>query len=114
MSVNKVILIGNVGRDPEVKYFEKDRAVANVTLATSERVAGANGETTELTEWHRLVFWGAQAQYVEKYVRKGSKLFVEGGLRTRTWDDKNGIKRYTTEIWVDKLEILASPAAQQQ
>ena len=109
MSVNKVILLGNVGRDPDVKYFEKDRPVANVSLATTERHATAGGEMGEFTEWHRLVFWGAQAQYVEKYVRKGTKLYVEGSLRTRTWEDKNTIKHTVTEIYVEKLEILGSP-----
>ncbi len=102
MSVNKVILLGNVGRDPEVRYPQKDMAVASFSLATNER--GANG--SERTEWHNLVMIGKQAELAEKYVRKGTKLYVEGKLRTRVWEDKFQVKRYVTEIYVDNFELL--------
>ena len=95
MSVNKVILIGNVGREPNVKYFDRDQAVASLTLATTERgYQLQNGtQVPDRTEWHNLVFWGGLAKTVEKYVHKGDKLYVEGSIRSRSYDDKNGITR---------------------
>lgn len=112
MSVNKVILIGNVGADPEVRYFESGNAVANVRLATTDRAYTLQNGTQvpERTEWHNLVFRGKQAQVVESYVHKGDKLFVEGKLRTRSYTDKNGATRYVTEIMVDAMEMLTPKA----
>ena len=106
--MNKAILIGNVGRDPNVKYFEGGRAVAQVTLATTERgYTLQNGtQVPDRTEWHNLVFRNGLAQTVEKYVHKGDKLYVEGKIFTRNYDDQSGIKRYVTEIYVDEMEML--------
>lgn len=108
MSVNKVILIGNVGKDPEVRYFENDRAVANFTLATTERgfTTSSGQQIPERTEWHNVVVWGGLAKVVESYVKKGTQIYIEGKLRTRSWDDKDGVKRYTTEVNVDNLQLL--------
>lgn len=110
MSVNKVILIGNVGKDPEIRYVEKDVAVANFTLATTERgYTSASGQTIpERTEWHNIVAWRGLAKVTEGYIRKGTPIYVEGKLRTRTWvDEKNGgVTRYTTEIFADNIELL--------
>ncbi len=108
MSVNKVILLGNVGKDPEIKYFDNDRAVANFSMATTERgYRTANGiDVPEKTEWHNVSCWGGLAKVVEQYAKKGDPLYIEGKIRTRSYDDKNGIKRYITEISVDNLEML--------
>ena len=100
--VNKVILIGNLGQDPDVKYMPSGDAVANVSIATSESWKDKNtGEKQERTEWHRVVFFGKVAEVVQKYLHKGSKVYVEGKLKTRKWQDKEGQDRYTTEIVVD-------------
>lgn len=107
MSVNKVILLGNVGKDPDVRYPQQGQCVASFTLATSERYSTANGPA-ERTEWHNIVVWGKQAEIVEKYVRKGTKLYIEGKLRTRQWEDRNAIKRYVTEVYADTFELLGS------
>ncbi|MBO7602149.1 MAG: single-stranded DNA-binding protein [Bacteroidaceae bacterium] len=106
--MNKAILIGNVGRDPNVRYFEGGRAVAQVTLATTERGYTLQNGTVvpDRTEWHNLVFRNGLAQTVEKYVHKGDKLYVEGKIFTRTYDDQSGIKRYVTEVYVDEMEML--------
>lgn len=108
MSVNKVILVGNVGKDPEVRHFENDGAVANFPLATSERgYTTRNGqEIPERTEWHNIVVWRGLAKVVESYVKKGTQVYIEGKLRTRSYDDKDGVKRYTTEIYADSLQLL--------
>jgi single-strand DNA-binding protein len=113
MSLNKVMLIGNVGKDPEVRYLESNpqnpsanAKVASFPLATSERYRDRNGEVRENTEWHNLVLWRNNADVAEKYIRKGSQIFVEGRLRTRQWTDQTGNKRYTTEIVVDTLQLL--------
>ncbi len=104
--VNKVILIGNLGADPEVRHLQNDVTVANFNLATSETYKDRQtGERREVTEWHRVVVWRGLAEVVEKYVRKGSKVYVEGKLRTRKWE-KDGIERYTTEIMADNLTML--------
>ncbi len=103
MSVNKVILLGYVGADPEVRYPEKDRPIAYVSLATNE-VRGTS--RTELTEWHALVFGGQNASMVERYVRKGTQIYVEGYLRSREYEDRMKIVRRRTEIIVEKFEIL--------
>lgn len=110
MSVNKVILIGNVGRDPEMRYPEKDHPVAFLTLATNERLPNSE---TEITEWHILVMTGRNAEYAERYIRKGTKLYIEGKLRTRTWQDSNAIKRNITEIIVERFDILSRAMPQQ-
>ena len=111
--MNKAILIGNVGADPEVRYFEGGRAVAQGRLATTERgYTLQNGtQVPERTEWHRVVMRNALAEVVEKYVHKGDKLYVEGKIFTRTYDDQTGVKRYVTEIYADNMEML-SPKAQ--
>lgn len=108
MAINKVILIGNVGKDPDVRYLDNGVAVANFPLATSERgYTLANGtQVPERTEWHNLVLWRGLAEVAEKYVNKGDKLYIEGKIRTRSYDDQSGVKRYITEIFVDNLEML--------
>lgn len=113
MSVNKVILIGNVGQDPEIRYIET-RPVASFMLATTERAYtnAAGVQIPERTEWHRIVMWDRAAETAEKYIRKGTKLYIEGRLRTRVWEDRNTIKRSVTEIYVDNFDILSRPSAQ--
>lgn len=108
MSVNKVILVGNVGKDPDVKYLDRNMAVANFTLATTERgYKTANGtEVPDRTEWHNIVMWNRLAETAEKYIKKGSQLYIEGKIRTRQWEDKDGNKRYTTEIYADTMQLL--------
>ena len=108
MSINKVILIGNVGRDPEIRYTAPGQAVASFSLATTERgYTAANGtQVPDRTEWHSIVMWGKNAEIAERYIRKGSQLYIEGKLRTRTWEDKNQIKRQVTEIYVDTFDFL--------
>ena len=108
--MNKVILLGNVGRDPHMRMVDSSQ-VAEFPLATSERRSTRKADGTvvdlpELTEWHNIVMWGRAADFAEKYKRKGSKLLVEGKLRTRSWEDHNAIKRYITEIYVDSFELL--------
>jgi single-strand DNA-binding protein len=108
MSVNKVILLGNVGKDPDVKYFDNERAVATFSLATTERgYTLQNGtQVPDRTDWHNIVVSNRLAQVVDKYVHKGDKLYIEGKLRTRSYNDKSGAQRYITEIYVDNLEML--------
>lgn len=107
MSVNKVILLGNVGRDPEIRYLEKDVAVANFSLATTDRaITLKNGtQVPERTEWHNIVAWRGLATIAEKYIKKGTPVYVEGKLQTRTYE-KDGIKRYVTEIYAESIELL--------
>ena len=109
MSVNKVILIGNVGKDPEVRYLDSGVAVATFPLATSDRAYTlANGtQVPERTEWHNIVLWRGLAETAEKYVHKGDKLYIEGKIRTRSYDDQAGVKRYVTEIFADNMEMLS-------
>lgn len=107
------MLIGNVGKDPEVRYLDGQNGnskVASFTLATTERYRDRNGETRELTEWHNIVAWRATADVVEKYVRKGTQVYIEGRIRTRSWDDQNGNRRYTTEIMADNMQLLGKRA----
>lgn len=113
--MNKVMLIGNVGKEPEIKYVDAGVCVASVVLATTERgYKLQNGtEVPERTEWHNIVLWRGLAEIVEKYVHKGDKLFIEGQIHTRNYEDRNGIRRYVTEIWAESLEML-SPKAQTQ
>lgn len=106
--VNKVILVGNLGQDPDVRYMPNGNAVANVSLATSDSWKDKNtGEQQERTEWHRVVFFNRLAEIVEQYVKKGSKLYVEGRLQTRSWE-QDGVKRYTTEIVASEMQMLDS------
>jgi single-strand DNA-binding protein len=105
-SVNKVILIGNLGRDPEMRYLPSGDAVANFSIATTERWKDKNGEMQEQTEWHRIAFFGRQAEVCGEYLRKGSSVYVEGRLQTRKWTDKDGNERYTTEIRGDRMQML--------
>lgn len=105
--VNKVILIGNLGRDPEIRAMESGRKVANFSIATTEVYKDKNGERQEKTEWHNIVFWSPLADIVEKYVKKGSKLYIEGRLRTRTYE-QDGIKKYITEIEGQTMTMLDS------
>ena len=106
MSINKVILVGNVGKDPEVRYLENGVAVANFPFATSETYRNKSGEKVTTTEWHNIVLWRGLAEVAEKYVKKGSQLYLEGRIKTRAWDDKEGNKRYTTEIVGDNMQML--------
>lgn len=113
MSLNKVMLIGNVGNDPEVRYLENNPQnpgnnvkVATVRLATTERYRDRNGEPRENTEWHTVVLWRNNADVAEKFIHKGSQIYVEGKLRTRQWTDQTGNKRYTTEVVADTLQLL--------
>ncbi len=106
MSVNKVILIGNVGKDPEVRHLENNVTVTRFTLATSESYKKATGEVVKTTEWHNIVLWRGLAQVAEKYVKKGSQIYIEGKIRSRSYDDKDGNKRYITEIQGDNLTLL--------
>lgn len=103
MSVNKAILLGYVGADPKMTYPEKDAVIAQLRLATNERVAGSQ---MERTEWHTIVLSGRNAQIAERYIRKGSQIYVEGKIRTRVWEDKTGIRRNITEIYADTVELL--------
>ncbi len=109
-SVNKVILIGNLGKDPEVRHLENGAVVANFSIATSESYTDKNtDQKVTNTEWHDIVVWRGLASVVEKYVRKGQKVYIEGKLRKRSWQDKDGITRYTTEILANELNILTRP-----
>ena len=118
--VNKVIIIGNLGQDPEVKYMPNGNAVANITVATSESWKDKNtGENVSKTEWHRVVFFRRLAEIVGEYLKKGSKIYIEGKLQTRKWQDKQGADHYTTEIIANEMQMLDSrgndsaPAQQQ-
>lgn len=106
-SVNKVIVVGNLGRDPEVRTFPSGDRVANVTVATTDKWKDKqSGEMREATEWHRIVFNGRLAEIVEQYLRKGSQVYVEGSLRTRKWTDQSGVEKFTTEIRADQMQML--------
>jgi single-strand DNA-binding protein len=106
-SVNKVILVGNLGKDPETRYAPSGDAICNVTLATTDSWKDkSSGEKKELTEWHRVVFFGKLAEIAGQYLKKGSQVYVEGSLRTRKWQDKDGQDRYTTEIRADAMQML--------
>jgi single-strand DNA-binding protein len=108
-SVNKVIVVGNLGRDPEMRTFPSGDRVANVTIATTDKWKDKQtGEMKEATEWHRVVFNGRLAEIAGEYLRKGSQVYVEGSLRTRKWTDKDGVEKYTTEIRADQMQMLGS------
>ena len=106
MSVNKVILVGNVGKDPEVRYLEGGAVVCRFSLATSETYKNKNGERISTTEWHNIVLWRGLAEVAEKYVKKGNQLYIEGRIRTRSYTDKEGNTRYVTEITGDNMTML--------
>jgi single-strand DNA-binding protein len=106
MSVNKVILIGNVGKDPEVRYLDNNLPICKMSLATSEVYKNKAGEKVTTTEWHNVILWRGLAEVAEKYVKKGSQVYIEGRLRTRSYDDKDKVKRYTTEIVADVMQLL--------
>jgi single-strand DNA-binding protein len=106
-SVNRVILIGALGRDPEVRYAPSGDAIANISLATSEQWKDKSGQKQERTEWHRIVFFGRQAEIVGEYLKKGSQVYIEGSLTTRKWTDKDGVEKYTTEIRADRMQMLS-------
>ena len=104
--VNKVILVGHLGKDPEVRHLDGNNTVANFPLATSESYTTRDGNKVEQTEWHNIVLWRKLAEIAEKYVKKGSLVYIEGRLRTRSWDDKDGNKRYTTEVVASSMQML--------
>jgi len=106
MSVNKVILVGNLGKDPELRYTPSGVAVATFSLATSERYKDKNGEWVDKTEWHNIVAWRQLAEICGKYLHKGKQIYLEGKLQTRSYDDRDGNKRYTTEIVADQMQML--------
>jgi len=109
MGVNKVFLIGNLGRDPEVRYTQGGTPVANFTIATTDKWRDqATGENKERTEWHRIVVWGKQAEIAGEWLRKGRQVFIEGSLQTREWTDRDGNKRYTTEIRAQNFQMLGN------
>ena len=107
MSVNRVILVGNVGKDPEVRYLDNDVAVANFSLATTERgyTSKSGQEIPDKTEWHNIVAWRGLATLAEKYIKKGMKLYIEGKIRSRSWEDQAGVKKYMTEIFAENIEL---------
>lgn len=104
--INKVILVGHVGKDPEVRYIDNGTAVAQFSLATNETYKDKTGNRVEKTEWHNVVIWRGLAEVVEKYVKKGDQLYIEGKLRTRSYDDKDGNKRYVTEVVADNMHMM--------
>jgi single-strand DNA-binding protein len=106
MSVNKVILVGHVGQDPEVRYLDNNTPVCTIRMATSDVYKNKSGERITTTEWHSVVLWRGLAEVAEKYVKKGTQIYIEGKLRTRSWDDKDKNKRYTTEIVADVMQLL--------
>ena len=109
MSLNKVILIGRLGNDPEVRYTASGMAVANFSLATNEVFKDKDGNRQERTEWHRIVAWGRLGERCGEYLSKGKQVYIEGTLRTRSWEDKNGNKRWTTEVNLQNMIMLGSP-----
>lgn len=106
MTLNKVMLIGNVGKDPEPRHLENGAMLVTLTVATTERYKDRNGEAKEQTEWHNVVCWRNLAEMVEKYVHKGTQVYIEGKIRSRSWEDQNGQKRYATEVIADTLRLL--------
>lgn len=111
MSVNKVILLGRLGQDPELKYTPGGSPVCNFSLATTESWTDKSGQKQEKTEWHRVVVWGKLAELCNQYLAKGRQAFLEGRLQTRSWDDKDGNKRYTTEILASTVQFIGGPSA---
>ena len=111
-SLNKVMLIGNLGRDPEVKTIAGGQAVCNFTLATNESWTDKSGAKQEKTEWHRVVVWGKTAEICGKYLQKGKQVYLEGKLQTREWQDKDGQKKYTTEVHAQNVQFLGGPSGE--
>jgi len=109
VGVNKVILIGNLGADPEVKYLSNGTTVANFRIATSENRLNKAGEKTTTTEWHRIVAFGRLAEICKEYLNKGKQVYIEGRIRTRSWEDKDGNRRFTTEIVANQMQMLGTP-----
>ena len=108
-SINKVILVGNLGRDPEVRYAPDNNAITNISVATTDRYKDKHtGEQKEITEWHRVVFFNRLAEIAGEYLKKGSQVYIEGRLRTRKWTDQSGVDKYTTEIIADQMQMLGS------
>ena len=108
-SVNKVIIVGNLGRDPEVRYTPDNNAITNISVATTDRYKDKHtGEQKEITEWHRVVFFNRLAEIAGEYLKKGSQVYIEGRLRTRKWTDQSGVDKYTTEIIADQMQMLGS------
>ncbi|MCC6917412.1 single-stranded DNA-binding protein [Nitrosomonas sp.] len=105
-SLNKVMLIGNLGRDPEIRYMPSGDAMANLNIATTDTWKDKGGEKQERTEWHRVVMFGKQAEIAGEYLKKGSQIYIEGRLQTRKWTDKSNVERYTTEIVADRMQML--------
>lgn len=112
MGVNKVILVGNLGANPEVRYTQSGQTVANLRIATTERWTDKSGQKQEATEWHRVVVWGRQAEIVSQYLTKGRQVYVEGRIRTRQWQDQSGQKRYSTEIVAQNVQMLGGRSEQ--
>ena len=112
--VNKVILVGNLGKDPEVKYLDNGVAVANFSLATTENYKNKEGEKVSQTEWHNIVLWRGLAEVAEKYLKKGASVYVEGKIKTRKWEDKDGNTRYNTEILADNMTMLGGKKDSQE
>ena len=108
MGINKVILVGNLGANPEMRFTQGGQAVANLRIATTERWTDKNGQKQEATEWHRVVVWGKQAEIMGQYLTKGRQVYVEGKIRTRQWQDQQGQKRFTTEIVAQNVQMLGS------
>ena len=104
--VNKVILVGNLGKDPQVNYLDNGVAVANFSLATTESYKNKEGEKVSQTEWHNIVLWRGLAEVAEKYLKKGSSVYIEGKIKTRKWEDKEGVTRYSTEVLADNMTML--------
>ena len=111
--VNKVILIGNLGKDPELRYLDNGVAVANFSLATTENYKNKSGERVSQTEWHNVVVWRGLAEVAEKYLRKGASVYIEGKIKTRKWEDKEGNTRYNTEILADNMNMLGGKPSQE-
>jgi single-strand DNA-binding protein len=105
-NLNKAMIIGRLGADPEVRFTQANTAVASFSVATSEKYKDKNGEMVENTEWHKVVAWGRLAEICQEFIRKGSQIYVEGPIQTRSWDDKDGVKRYTTEIKALVIQML--------
>lgn len=112
--INKVILVGNVGRDPEVRYLDNGVVIAKFPIATSETYTNKSGEKVTNTEWHNIVLWRKLAEVADKYIKKGSSLYIEGKIRSRSYEDKDGIKRYITEIVADNMQMLGKRSDDRQ
>lgn len=110
--VNKVILVGNLGKDPEIRHFDNGRAVTTFSLATSEVYKNKEGEKVTNTEWHNVVLWTPLAEVAEKYLKKGGQVYIEGKLTSRSWDDKDGVKRYITEVVGREMTLLGRPSSE--